>query len=140
MTCSPTRQLTPGLEAPEIASTIESGLSAGLKRPRAWPERLSAPKRPATLESRDKAGLAARPEPLPGGPGSLKADTAPTKAPKNIANPHTILDAAIEQAQAAAAYLEATRADGRHPTYKRASAGAVHNDRPAYWAEPKVNL
>ena len=79
-----------GLEADEISSTIESGLSAGLKQPRS---------------RRD---------------------------------PHRVLDAAIEQASAAVAELEATRAGARQPTYTRAADVAVPNDRPAYRPEPKV--
>jgi hypothetical protein len=48
---------TAGLEASEIVSTIDSGLSAGLKRPRAFPEPHSA-----TVRAGASAGSAGRPE------------------------------------------------------------------------------
>ena len=127
-----------GLEAAEIAATIDSGLSAGLKQPRALPERRSPTERSATVGSRDETGLATRQEPPPDEPDPLKAETAPAEAPRNTPDPHMVLDAAIEQASAAVAQLEATRAGARQPSYTRASDVAVHNDRPAYWAEPKV--
>ena len=127
-----------GLEPSEIASTIDSGLSAGLQRPRALPERRSPPERSTTVGSRNEAGRSARLDRMPGGPLPLPAETAPAEAPRNNPDLHKILDAAIEQAGAAVAQLEATRADGQHPSYTRASNCAGHNDRPAYGAEPKV--
>ena len=125
-----------GLEAAEIASTIESGLSAGLKQPRALPERRSPP------SDRRQSGPATRPASQLTGhrPASLtsRGRDRTAEAPRNTPDPHMVLDAAIEQASAAVAQLEATRAGARQQSYTRASDVAVHNDRPAYWAEPKV--
>jgi hypothetical protein len=79
-----------GLEAAEIAATIESGFSAGLKQPR------------------------------------------------SLRDPHIALDAAIEQARAAVAELEATRVGAGQQSVTGASDVAVHNGRPAYWPNFKV--
>jgi hypothetical protein len=100
-----------GLEAAEITCTIESGLSAGLKQPRVLIEH---------------------------GSQHLKTKIAPAEAPNSTPNPHLVLDAAIEQASAAVAQLEATRAGTQKPSYARAADVALHNGRPAYRAEPKV--
>ena len=120
-----------GLEAAEIASTIESGLSAGLKQPRALPERRSPPERSAAVGSRDETGLATHRTACP-------ATRQPRRPKRREPRPTQVLDAAIEQASAAVAQLEATRAGARQQSYTRASDVAVHNDRPAYRAEPKV--
>ena len=125
-----------GLNAAETASTIESGLSAGLQQPRAMPERRSTPERSAAAETRDRTG--ARQEGPPNEPDPPKAETPPAEPPRNTPHPHLVLDAAIEQASAAVAQLEATRAGARSQSNTTASDVAVHNDRRAYSAESKV--
>ena len=82
-----------GLEAAEIAATIESGLSAGLKRPRALPERAAAERSaavgPATSWPRSSTGATRRPAARP----------RPQPSVEERPDPHMVLDAAIEQAR-----------------------------------------
>ena len=70
---------------------------------------------------------------------SCKADT-PAYRSDTTPNSHAALDGAIEQARAAVAHLEATRAANRRRSRDDAPDTDVHNDRPAYWAEPEVEL
>jgi hypothetical protein len=90
------------------------------------------------------AAPSARQEPPPGEPrhlDSLTAETAPAETPDNTTpDPHMVLDEAIGQARVAVAHLEASRADSRHRSRREASGAAIHDDRPAYWTEPEVQL
>ena len=133
---SPTRQRTPASrqprspppssrDSPLVSSSRAHYLNAaaageigGSRVPRRdWPRNSTGADRTGrTAEGRDRTAEASR----------------------NTPDPHMVLDAAIEQASAAVAQLEATRAGARQQSCTRASDVAVDNDRPAYRAEPKV--
>lgn len=68
----------------------------------------------------------------------LKADAASAEPPRNTPDPHRVPNAAIEQARAEVAWLEATHADSRQHSSPNALDRAVHSDRSAYRPEPKV--
>ena len=71
---------------------------------------------------------------------SLQSKVRPAAVPEEPADAHAALDEAIEHARAAVAHLDATRAATRHQSGADAPAAAVHSGRPAYWAEPELEL
>jgi hypothetical protein len=77
--------------------------------------------------------------PSPDEPDPVEAEPPPAEAPDRTADPHTVLAEAIGQARAAVTRLEANRAASHRSRDETPDAG-VHHDRPAYWAEPEVEL
>ena len=64
----------------------------------------------------------------------------PAAVPEEPADAHPALDKAIEHARAAVTHLEASRAATRCQSGADSPDAAIQTGRPAYWAEPEMDL
>ena len=89
----------------------------------------------------DRSGEASEePSDEPGQVQSVQDKARPAAVPEEPPDAHAALDQAIEHACAAIAHLEASRAATRGQSAADAPDAAVSTGRPAYWAEPEIDL